>query len=86
MLENNLFVDYITVEQLLSAAVARQIWKLAWWEGMEKTTRATRSLWMLTSLMLQLATSKNSQHSDMAVKDFFQPDRKSTRLNSSHIL
>ena len=59
-----------SVEQLLSTAVARQIWKLTWWNDTEKTTWVTRSLWMLTLVTLQLAQARTRRTTTWLLKTF----------------
>ena len=50
--------------------VAQQIWKLTWWDSTEKTTRAMRSLWMLTLAMLQLAQTRTRKTTTLLLTTF----------------
>ena len=59
-----------SVEQLLSTVVARQIWKLTWWDNME--------------IYASNEGSVDANVSNVTASTCKNTDRKSTRLNSSH--
>ena len=63
-----------SAEQILSTAVARQIWKLTWWDGVEENYTGNEESVDANFSNFTASTKKNTQDNNMDIKDLKTKD------------